>query len=70
MVGEARFKKNIWKGLIAIFAITIFFVFQITALKFDYDFEKFFPANDAETDYFLSYRKQFTSDNDFFINCH
>ena len=48
MVGEARFKKNIWKGLIAIFAITIFFVFQITALKFDYDFEKFFPANDAE----------------------
>ncbi|MCO4813423.1 MAG: MMPL family transporter [Flavobacteriales bacterium] len=67
MVGEARFKKNIWKGLIAIFAITIFFVFQITALKFDYDFEKFFPANDAETDYFLSYRKQFTSDNDFLL---
>ena len=67
MVGEARFKKNIWKGLIAIIAITIFFIYQITTLKFDYDFEKFFPANDTETDYFLSYRNQFTSDNDFLL---
>ena len=67
MVGESRFKKNIWKGLVAIIALTIFFIYQITSLKFDYDFEKFFPANDTETDYFLNYRQKFTSDNDFLL---
>lgn len=67
MVGESRFKKNIWKGLFAIAALTVFFLFQISALKFDYDFEKFFPLNDSETDFFLDHRENFTSDNDFLL---
>ncbi|MDG1332914.1 MAG: efflux RND transporter permease subunit [Crocinitomicaceae bacterium] len=36
-------------------------------MKFDYDFEKFFPINDNETDFFFDYRDKFESDNDFLL---
>ncbi len=36
-------------------------------LKLDYDFEKFFPLNDSETDFFLEHRAKFESDNDFLL---
>ena len=33
----------------------------------DYDFEKFFPKNDPETDFFLEFREKFETDNDFLL---
>lgn len=67
MVGESTFKKYVWISLICFLAITVFFGVQITNLKFDYDFEKFFPIDDSETDFFFDYRDKFESDNDFLL---
>lgn len=47
--------------------LTVFLVFQILSLKFDFDFEKFFPSNQPETTFFEKYRSNFKSDNDFLL---
>jgi len=67
MVGEIRFKKSIWIVLTVLIGFTAFLGYEITTLKFDYDFEKFFPVNDEETDFFFAHRGMFTSDNDFLL---
>ncbi len=41
--------------------------FLISRLRFDYDFEAFFPHEDPETEFYLEFRKNFETDNDFFI---
>jgi uncharacterized protein len=46
---------------------TAYFVAGFSKLYFDYDFEKFFPQDDPETQYFNEYRKTFDSDNDFVL---
>lgn len=67
MVGESTFKKYVWISLVCFLGLTVFFGYQITNLKFDYDFEKFFPIDDSETDFFFDYRDKFESDNDFLL---
>jgi hydrophobe/amphiphile efflux-3 (HAE3) family protein len=67
MVGESNFKKYVWISLVCFLGLTVFFGYQITNLKFDYDFEKFFPIDDSETDFFFDYRDKFESDNDFLL---
>lgn len=67
MVGETKFKKSIWIVLTILIGITAFLGYEITKIQFDYDFEKFFPVNDEETDFFFSHREMFTSDNDFLL---
>lgn len=67
MVGESNFKKYVWISLISFLVLTAFFSIQIYNLKFDYDFEKFFPIDDKETDFFFDYRDKFESDNDFLL---
>ncbi|MFT5860042.1 MAG: putative RND superfamily exporter protein [Flavobacteriaceae bacterium] len=67
MVGKTAFKKYVWISGICFLAFTGFFLYQITNLTFDYDFEKFFPIDDEETDFFFDYRGQFESDNDFLL---
>jgi predicted RND superfamily exporter protein len=42
-------------------------VYLCTQLRFSYDFEAFFPQNDPATDYYLQFRDDFETDNDFFI---
>lgn len=54
-------------AFIAILLLTVFISLGIKKLQFDYDFEKFFPAEDEETNFFNSYRKKFNSDNDFLL---
>lgn len=44
---------------------TGFSTYLATKLEFDYDFEHFFPKNDADLDYFLEYRNTFENDNDY-----
>lgn len=67
MVGEQKFKKSIWIVLTVLISITAFLGYEMTKIKFDYDFEKFFPVNDDETDFFFAHREMFTSDNDFLL---
>ncbi|MGB0915406.1 MAG: efflux RND transporter permease subunit [Crocinitomicaceae bacterium] len=67
MVGEAKFKKYIWVVLGLFILATALLGYQVTKVRFDYDFEKFFPTNDDETDFFLDYRTKFSSDNDFLL---
>lgn len=48
-------------GILAICASTL------PKVNLDYDFEKFFPKNDQELDFYLNHREQFATDNDFLL---
>jgi predicted RND superfamily exporter protein len=50
-----------------IVAITFGCVYLISELRFSYDFEAFFPQDDPETDFYIHFRDEFETDNDFFI---
>ncbi|MFZ4785461.1 MAG: efflux RND transporter permease subunit [Flavobacteriales bacterium] len=50
-----------------IVAVTILSIFLITGLRFEYDFEAFFPQHDPSTDFYMDFRERFETDNDFFI---
>jgi predicted RND superfamily exporter protein len=66
-VGEKWFRRY---SLIAVCVLAIslaFFLWYAFQIKFDYDFEKFYPADDPETEFFLDYREKFESDNDFLL---
>ncbi|MCO6499048.1 MAG: MMPL family transporter [Vicingus serpentipes] len=58
------------KKLSIIIIITIVITTGITGflsskLSFDYNFEHFFPKNDADLDYFLEFRETYENDNDY-----
>ncbi len=53
--------------LIVLALVSGYFIAGLGKVGFDYDFEKFFPEDDPETQYFLDYRKTFGSDNDFVL---
>ncbi len=67
MVGESTFKKYIWIGLTCFIAITAFLGYKVTSVQLDYDFEKFFPKDDEETNFFMDFREKFKSENDFLL---
>ena len=63
---------NPWKvrailALIFIGVSTLWMGWRVTQIGFDYDFESFFPQDDPETEFYLNFRSQFESDNDFLI---
>jgi len=66
-VGESQFKKYTIVSIILLVLLTGFFIVGSTKMKVDYDFEKFFPISDKETDFFNEYRLKFESDNDFLL---
>ena len=66
-VGEKSFRKYSRLLLLGLFLATVFFVYQATRIGLDYDFEKFYPTSDPETEFFLEYRQKFQSDNDFLL---
>jgi predicted RND superfamily exporter protein len=51
--------------VIVVSVLTLFLLFFIKDLKFDYDFESFFAENDESTQFFNEHRNRFESDNDF-----
>lgn len=67
MVGEKKFKKISWIGLTVFVLVTIFLGFHLRDIRFDYNFENFFPSHDEETEFFYDYRNDFQSDNDFLL---
>jgi predicted RND superfamily exporter protein len=61
------YKKIGW-GLIATTAIlSVFLFYFLPNLKFEYDFEKFFPSDDEELHYFYKHRAIFGDDNNFLL---
>ena len=59
-------KRSYWV-LASVGFLTIVGVWLISQLRFNYDFEEFFPQNDPETTYFKDFRSTFESDFDYFI---
>jgi len=47
--------------------MTVFFGFQLTNLAFDYEFEKFFPIDDPELDFYKKFSDKFGNDNDYLL---
>lgn len=66
-VGESQFKRYTIIATIVLVIITGFLIAGFTKIQIDYDFEKFFPMSDKETDFFNQYRDKFESDNDFLL---
>ena len=63
---------QIWKSrakwMLAVIGVaTLWMGWRVAQIGFDYDFESFFPQNDPETEFYLDFRSQFESDNDFLI---
>ncbi|MEN9743370.1 MAG: hypothetical protein RLZZ65_1175 [Bacteroidota bacterium] len=52
-------------GVIVVFSG--FFLLALRELRFDYNFEKFFPDHDTETSFYKKHRLRFESDNDFLL---
>lgn len=66
MVGESTFRKYRWYALFVFIAITSWLGYRVLDVRFDYDFEKFFP-DDEETAFFMDFREKFRSENDFLL---
>ena len=64
-------EKNFAKWSLVVGAVLVLFTaflgYKVTDLKFDYDFEKFFPAEDKDADYFYAHREKFEYDNNFIL---
>lgn len=60
-------KKAAIITLILISLVSGVFFYYLAFIRFDYDFEKFFPESDPDTEYFNEYRKKFETDNDFVL---
>jgi len=66
---ESDQKYHTWAKatIAAIILITGFMAYQVSQIGFDYDFERFFPEGDEETDYFMEHREKYSSENDFVL---
>lgn len=51
--------------IVVVGLITIWMSVKIVDLEFDYDFDKFFPSNNSQTDFYQNHRQVFETDNDF-----
>ena len=67
MVGEKAFRRYAWIATICFLLGTGFLGYKITSVRLDFDFEKFFPADDEETDFYIEFRERFNSENDFLL---
>ncbi|MCB0480645.1 MAG: MMPL family transporter [Flavobacteriales bacterium] len=53
--------------LVSIGLISIFMLWQVSQIKYDYDFEAFFPKNHPSTEFFKAYRHKFEPDNNYVL---
>jgi len=53
--------------LILLVAITLFAMWRIPNLNFNYEFESYFPVDDPDLIYYQGFREVFESDNDFLL---
>ena len=62
-----NYKKIARWALILLSVITCIQLYFITQLKFDYDFESYFPQDDPDIKFFLEFRDKFENDSDFLL---
>lgn len=60
-------KKTAIRALLALSIVSIVCLPILSKLRFDYDFENFFPKNDEDLSFFLDHRARFETDNDFLL---
>lgn len=48
-------------------ALSLFLGWQLSYLKFDYEFENFFPIDDPELEYYKDFSEKFGNDNDYLL---
>jgi uncharacterized protein len=56
--------KNSWRVIYGILAITILCFIPLRNLRFEFNIEKLFPANDPELGFFQKFQEQFHSETD------
>jgi len=54
-------------GLLIIGLITIGAALSLLNLRFDYEFENFFPSEDQSLDFYYEYKDKFSTDVDFVL---
>ncbi len=59
-------RKSVWV-IGAVGLLVALSLWAVSQLRFNYDFEAFFPQNDPATDFYLAHRDKFESDLDYFI---
>lgn len=62
-----HFKVISWISFCLVVLITGLSVYELRKIKFNYDFESFFPVNDPDLDVYLQFRKTFEYDNEFVL---
>ncbi len=60
-------KKFSWYIIAAIVIITGLSVYNILQIRFNYDFESFFPKDDPDLEFFESHRAEFENDSDYLL---
>jgi predicted RND superfamily exporter protein len=61
------YKKYSYLVIALILAITGFNAYHASQLRFDYNFDHFFPAGDEDLAYYNNYRAKFGNDNDYIL---
>lgn len=54
-------------SIVIVFLYTIINIFFISTLKFEYDFESFFPEDDDDFEFFQEFTEKFENDNDWIV---
>ena len=67
MQEDSIYRKWAKTAILAVLAVTALMAYQVSQIGFDYNFERFFPQDDPETDYFLAHREKYGSENDFIL---
>ncbi|MDX5348837.1 MAG: MMPL family transporter, partial [Hymenobacteraceae bacterium] len=62
-----KYKRLSYFVLTAILFLTGLSIYYASGLRFDYNFENFFPKGDPDLEYFLKYRDKFGYDNDYIL---
>ncbi len=60
-------KRSSWIIIAVIAVLTVLMGWSAANLKFNYNFEDFFPKGDPELEYFLKFRESFENDNDYLL---
>ena len=62
-----NYRRISWLTITVVIVLTLLSFLLASRLTFDYDFEKFFPKNDNESDFYFDFRESFRTDNDFVL---
>lgn len=61
---ETKYKRIAVAVIALVLVLTVFLGIQTSQIGFDYEFERFFPEDDPETEFFQEYRHKYASEND------